>query len=96
MVGSECFGFLGLPILDRMPGYLSHLVAIIADPTLPLTETPGLEPPPDSSTNFSDHNELDQILIGTVAACISLTTLTVAARLVLRARVDKRLKTEDR
>ena len=63
--------------------------------TTPLDQTPGLLPPPGQSTDFNAYNELYQILIGTVTVCIFLTTAAIGARLILRARVDRRLKLED-
>ena len=61
----------------------------------PLDKTPGLAAPPGQSSNFEIHNQLDDILIGTVTVCLILTTSFMIARLILRARVNKAMKPED-
>lgn len=61
----------------------------------PLSEQPGLPPPSGETSNFHVHNPQNDALLATVALCIVLTTLLMAARLIVRFRFDKKMKLED-
>ncbi|KAI4209320.1 MAG: hypothetical protein LQ351_007746 [Letrouitia transgressa] len=60
-----------------------------------MDETSGLPPPPGVESNFHSRNDLNSILVGTVAVCVASATVFTIMRIAVRVMSRKGLKIED-
>ena len=91
----SCTGILCRITSDTREFYKRFCMAHQATYTVTSPPTPGLDPPPGVIPNFHQPYTLLPYVELTIAGCIAVTTLLVAARVFVKTRIVKKFLWED-